>query len=520
MRPLRFATMAAAALTASATALVVSAGPAAAHTHPTPVELIAPAVVRVETYAEVNISLIEHGLRGAHIGLLQQTYTPMLAVGSGFAVDPSGGVVTSPKVINVDLRRAEIFAVNQIFNKRYGARAPLPADPYATHRIVGGDPADRIAERLQQCYRPNTTGDSGGCVVFSQRRVRVLPFVTSQQEFGNLDATVQQTRQADVVVLKVGASSMPAARLATTVRGAPFAVLGFTTTPSDAQSLSKLEGHFIKDGSIELKRDEWYPALVAGLGKGIVGGPVVGERGEVIGFLVRQPGSSASSDLAMIDASKIRAALSEATIAPHSGPTDSAYERALHNYNNKLYKASLPDLQQTVKLYPGHALATVALAQATRKQGTAEDLTGRATATAAQPTSVDFWRTVLPLGIAGVALIALVVAIVLLLLRRRRRRAGGAAPAPEQPTASTVSTAPSAVPRPREASTPGEVPPAWTDAGTTRRQATVLKPSRPVVAGTYGTPSAAQETAAACAVCGSLAAEGQTFCAQCGQRLK
>ena len=160
MRPLRTAAIATTLIAAPAAVLAVTAGPALAHEHPTKVELISPAVVRVETYAEVSISLIEHGLRGAHIGLHQRTYTPMLAAGSGFAVDPTGGIVTSREVTDVDLRRAEIYAVNEIFRERYGAAARLPANSFTRHRISGGDPTERIAERLQQCYTPNRTDTS------------------------------------------------------------------------------------------------------------------------------------------------------------------------------------------------------------------------------------------------------------------------------------------------------------------------------------------------------------------------
>nr|AHE14627.1 hypothetical protein asmbl_2 [uncultured bacterium] len=424
MRLLRTVVIATALVAVPAASLAVAAGPAAAHEHPTQVELVSPAVVRVETYAEVSISLIEHGLRGEHIGLHQRTYTPLLAAGSGFAVNPTGGIVTSREVTDVDLKRAEVYAANQIFHEQYGGQAaPLPADPFTKHRIPGGSPANRIAERLQQCYTPNRTDSSGGCVIFTKRLVRVLPFVSSQKDFGNLEATVlapKAGQPGDVVVLKVGASSMPTVRLGTSVKGTAFTVLGFTTVPSNGQSLRTPIGHFVQDGSTEVKRDEWYPAIVAGMGSGIAGGPLVGgQTGEVLGFLMRRPGGSAS-ELTMVGPAAIKEALKAAQIEPRSGPTDAAYESALHNYKNKYYAASIPSLTQTLKLYPGHGLATEALAQANRKKGTAEDLTGRESQVAAPPANrVDWQRTVLPLAAAATALIVLALAIVL--LRRRRR---------------------------------------------------------------------------------------------------
>jgi hypothetical protein len=504
MRPLRTAVIATMLVAAPAVTVAVATGPAAAHKHPTPVELVAPAVVRVETYGEVSISLIEHNMKGAHIGLLQRRYTPQLAAGSGFAVDPTGGVVTSPEVTDVDLRRAEIYAANQIFHERYGdAAAPLPADPFTMHQIPGGAPSDQIAGRLQRCYRPNTTDSTGGCVVFSQRMVKVLPFVTSQKQYGDLQATVlapPEGQPGDVVVLKVGASSMPTARIADSVQGAPFAVLGFSTPPSDERSLRKLEGHFTGDNTPALLHDTFYNTIVNNMDVGFAGGPVVGERGEVVGFLVRRPGGS-PSDLSLVDPAAIRAALGTAKIAPHSGPTDSAYESALHNYKNKLYTAAIPSLAQTVKLYPGHALATEALTQATRKKGTAEDLTGRAPQAAPAPANdpMDFWRTVLLIAIAVIVLIALAVAIVL--LRRRRRRSTPKAAAGPPPVV---------MPGPRQSSSPAS------GAGRVHRQATVLR--RPVVASASGVTPAA-DRAADCPVCDTPAVAGQTFCGQCGQRL-
>ena len=504
MRSLRSAVISTTLVVVPVAVLAAVAGPAAAHTHPTNVELIAPAVVQVETYVEVNISLIEHNRKGAHIGLLQQRYSPKLASGSGFDVDPDGGVVTSREVIDVDLRRAEIYAVNQIFHERYGDVAPLPADPFAMQSINGGDPADQIPGRLQQCYRPNATDMTGGCVVFSRRVIKVLPFVTSQQQFGNLPATVvtpDEGQPGDVVVLKVGASSMPTARLATGVQSAPFTVLGFSTTPSNEQSLRKLEGHFIKDGSTELKRDPEYNGLVTGMGTGLAGGPVVGERGDVVGFLIRRPGA-APTDLTLVEPAAIRAALDTAKITAHSGPTDGAYESALHNYKNQLYAAAIPSLSQTLKLYPGHALATEALAQANRKRGTADDLTGRpAQATPGQGVDKpDFRRTVLPLVVAGAALILLAVAIVLLLRRRRSTTAVPADPAGGPP--------PVVVPAPRQPSS------ASPGLGAMRRQATVLRP-RTVGAGPSSPPPPATE----CPVCGAPVVAAQTFCGECGHRL-
>jgi zinc-ribbon domain len=308
---------------------------------------------------------------------------------------------------------------------------------------------------------------------------------------------------------------MSTVHLATSVQERPFSVLGFTTAlfkqPLGQQSLSKLDGHFAKAGSTKLDLGQSaddksvFPALVNGMNAGVAGGPVVGERGEVVGFLIRRPGGS-PSDLSLVDPATIWAALAAAKIIPHSGPTDSAYESAMHNYKNKLYSAAIPSLTQTLKLYPGHALATEALALANQKKGTAEDLTDRAPpGTEASATDqAGFPRTVVALALAAIALIVLAVAIVLW-LRRRRAAATPTSPAGGPP--------PVLVPTSRQSSSthPG--------IGTVRRQTTVLR-SRPVVTGASGAPTAGGRDAGSdCPVCGTPVPPTQTFCGQCGQRL-
>jgi hypothetical protein len=549
-------------------ALPVLTAPAAhAHTHPTPVELDSPAVVRVQTYAEVSISLIEHNKIGAHIGLLQRTYTPLLSSGSGFAVDPSGAVVTSHEAIDVDLRPAEVYAVNRIFNEHYGdARAPLPRDPSTRQTIRDSDPNDRLNMRLQRCYRPNTTDDSGGCVVFSRRVVKVLPFVLSQRQFGDLTAEVlvpKDGKAQDVAVLKVGGSSMPTVNLATSTEGvAAFSILGFTEVPRDGRSLRTTEGHFVRAAAAEVKRDEQYASLSSGIRAGMVGGPAVGERGQVVGFLRdRSAGTGAGADrpadLVLVGPETIRAALTTAGITPHRGPTDGAYENAMHNYKNKLYAASVPSLSQVLRLYPGHALAKQALDDANRKKGTAEDLGEQflPNASGSRAGRPDLVRTAGPVALGAAAVLALVLVILLLARRKQRLAPAGAGPAsapdgaaPGVDSTPPGGTVPPAVPAfqapshgdpvpPAPPVRPDQHPPSRYDE--VQRQETVVRsrmrfhptPASPVlppgpapgtaadrerdaVDGPGGTP----ELSTACTRCGTYVPLSEDYCPTCGRR--
>ena len=175
--------------------LTVGTSPAAAHTHPTPIERASPGVVFIEARAKVEVALIEHRQAGdsfgVHIGIIQSTWNPVLDTASGFVVDPTGAIVTTGAITRPDLDRARIFAVNQAFHQRYGDAAPLPKDPFSRTNVGGlGSSGDRNEERLQACYPPNVTNDAGGCVVRVTPDYVVYPYVTSQQRYGGLHAEV------------------------------------------------------------------------------------------------------------------------------------------------------------------------------------------------------------------------------------------------------------------------------------------------------------------------------------------
>jgi hypothetical protein len=449
------------------------ASPAEAHKHPTPVQLISPAVVRIMTYGRVSISLIEHnslGLTGKDIQLVQRSYTPLLATGSGFVVNPTGVIVTSPAVTAVNLQRAQNYAVNRIFAERYGDGAPMPADPFSrsTRPVNSGDV---VGQRLKRCYAPNTTDETGGCVVFVQSVITVQPFVSDQKAFGNLQAQVIYPtggKTANVTVLKVGASSMPSVTLGTSNSAVEAtSTLGFTATPSNEASLRAINAHFTAKGASTVKVDEFVPQIDRGLANGMTGGPVVSEKGQVIGFL-----TGSGSKLSLVGPDQVADALAAVNVTPGRGPTDILYENALHNYNNQLYTAAAPNLTQVLKLYPGHALATAKLAVANQRKGSALDKgsQGATDTSGFGPTnsqgssdSNNSPNILLWGGIAAVVVLLLLLGLVLLRGRKGRKEpeAPPAGPDPNLVPAGYVHPALGA-PYPGPAGMPTSAPPsAW-----------------------------------------------------------
>jgi hypothetical protein len=504
---------------AAAMALLGAAPPAAAHDHPTPVELSEPAVVRVETYVQSSISLIEHDRHGKHIGLYQRRYELQVNAGSGFAVDPSGVIVAAGGVIEADIRKAEIDAVNRIFHDRYGDRAPLPRVAGTRYRIHHDNPDDPLNGRLQRCYQPNTADTTGGCVIATAKVVRVYPYVASQEREGNLVASVlyPTSGRAQVSVLKVGANSMPTVNLATSTAGTQdFAVLGFTRIPreppSDKGPIVNQKGHLIGAGP-EIKKDEFRPKLSKAIIAGVWGGPVVGATGLVSGFL--QVRDNPAHDPYLIDVKEIRKALAAVKVQPHQGPTDTVFEAAMHNFKNKGYGAAIPSLKATLDLYPGHAVAARDLDIARRLQGTAEDQSGRGSEVKGISVRTGGW----PLRTAAVVAGLLTVLALLLVgtLRRgaprpaapgRRGGEGGDPAAAKDPPARRppARPAPRTTPRDQVAWPPPEA------------QATPTPGTAPVA--TTSRPTPAQEAIAFCTQCGGPLEPEHRFCGYCGHKAR
>ena len=125
----------------------------------------------------------------------------------------------------------------------------------------------------------------------------VYPYVTSQQRYGGLHAEVLGGT-SDVAILRVrGANSMPTVAVGTSTAGAEaLGVLGFTGIPGADNPLQEINQHLATKGGDQLKttgleagdvRDA--AKLAAGLQHGMAGGPVLAERGDVVGLLPSAP---------------------------------------------------------------------------------------------------------------------------------------------------------------------------------------------------------------------------------------
>jgi hypothetical protein len=429
--------------------LVPGAPQAGAHTHPTPVERSAPAVVYVEARAQVEVALVEHRQsdpNGIHIAILESTSNPVLAAASGFVVDPTGVVVTSGAITQTDMDRASIYAVNEAFRKHYGRAAPLTGDLFTRQR-VGAD-TDLLQQRLTACYPPHRTNDAGGCHVMVMPTYVVHPYVTSQGTYGNWDAELLPASTRDVALLRVrGGTSMPTVALGTSTAGVrAISVLGFTGIPRGGNPVPSIDAHLDKVGGSALKTaglnaQETAAAvrLASGLTAGMRGGPVLDEQGQVIGLLTPEAGSGPppAAPGRLVGIGAIRTVLSKEGVTPRRGPVDSSFDAAMHAFKNGGFAAAVPGFKAALAIFPGHAMAAANLAVAEKKvasgtPGAAAPAVGGKSATGTTGSRPSFPWTVVLLAVAAVLLLA---AAATLVLRQRHSTnvPGGPAPSPGTP---------------------------------------------------------------------------------------
>jgi hypothetical protein len=406
-------------------------------------------VVYVEAGARVEVSLVEHQRPAPHLTIVQSSWAPVLHSASGFVVEPTGAVVTSGEIRRptaTDLDRARIYAVNKAFQKRYGARASMSGDLFARQHIAPAP--DPLQQRLEACYPPNTTNDAGGCVVSVTPTFVVYPYVSDQVKYGQLAAELLPSSTPDVALVRVRAGSgLPTVPLGDSREGAQaLAALGFEGIPDKTHAEKQINAHLAEPGAAVLKTKDLDEKeakaavdLAAGLKAGMRGGPLVSERGVVIGFLVpdAQSGPPPAASGRLVDVSAIRKVLAAEKITPRQGPVDSFFEAASHNYKNKEYAAAIPNLEKTLELFPGHAIAAANLTNA--KAQVAAGTPGASPTAQGSPVTSSagtggFPWLLLVIVVAAVVLLALAA---LLFIRRRRGReptpAGGLPTPPRTP---------------------------------------------------------------------------------------
>jgi S1-C subfamily serine protease len=494
------------------------------------VVLVDPGVVFVETSVSVFVQLSYQDFSQiSGKSTISDTYRFDYSSGSGFAINPSGVIVTASHVVDPEPSKIRAYAANKLLRVELNKGE----DPFGRYTLIDGF----WNGLLQQCY------DQVTCTFRIKRTVQVY---TPVQIAGisapkPLSARVLASTgfgKTDVAVLQVDADNMPTVPLATTATdlksGQSITALGF---PGSAQDLpsgftepAKLFGRVSNvrsEGASKI-----VEANIANVPHGMSGGPGVDSNGRVVGLISYSrldPDDGSPTQIYLRTVDDIRAALRGAGgVQAARGEVDTLFGQAMSYFWDRHYSAALPLYQKVLNLYDGHPLAKKYLSQAQAKAGGSEDLP------LPTPKATGERSRVLMLGIAALLVLVVVAAVGTLLFRRRRPAsapetgalspsvdlsgygaAGGMRQAADDALPPLpVNTLPSGPGMPTSQDATRDAEP-WEEAGTAA-VATVTAPSEPVGESTgFSTP-----VIRFCRRCGNQLDVDDRFCSVCGHQVR
>lgn len=384
-------------------ALLVTAGPAAAQTEPALprerlVAEVAPAITYVQTRATGWVR--EKGT-GREIGTVRLTGTC-----SGVIVSNDGHVATADHCVD---------AADLTDSLRRRLAGDVAASPAATG-TAGQYEAFILA-------RYDLGGPTPGTPV--QRDVTVVRADASGPE-RRLDARVVDSvplERGDVALLDVDGENLPAAALAPAgdpTPGTPVTAVGY---PADRDRLmDPSRDPSWKDGtvsSVQTRDGVPFVEVSADMAPGMSGGPAVDARGRVIGLNSMGIGDSGAFNF-LAPTATLRSMLERNGVRNAPGPVDLRYRAGLDALAAGENADAMAAFADVTRLRPDHTRAAAALTAAQQAYATDGDASERRT------------RTLLLVG-GGVGLLVLLgggaLATVLLVRRSRRRAVPADAPA-------------------------------------------------------------------------------------------
>src|SRR5919109_943996 len=318
--------------------------------------LVQPSVVLLSQSASVRVKLPFLGLQGRYaLGIL--------AVGSGFVVEPGGTIVTASHVVDPDAATVRRLAVNKFFiDFNLANRLVDPVGAY--RRCLRRVTCDFAISSSVKVYQPIDVAGERTLKTYKARVVARTGFQTT-----------------DIAVVSVNGQNMPTAPLAQSAKGlqagARIAALGF---PGSAQSLDTgLTQPTFVDGTLSALRSQGTGQQLeinVNTEPGMSGGPVVNQSGQVVGVVsyhtVRSTGETGRRLARSVD--DVRDALGESGRKAVRGPADTDFREGMDLYWERHYKDAIPEFQSVLNLSEGQPLAAEYRRTATERDARGESI--------------------------------------------------------------------------------------------------------------------------------------------------
>jgi serine protease Do len=185
-------------------------------------------------------------------------------------------------------------------------------------------------------------------------------FTFEIQAFGN---PVSESSSADVAVIKIDAKNTPSLRLGDSdkvkdqdhisVIGFPGAANSPLLTEASEYEPSMTDGKISATGK---SGKDGFPILQidAAATHGNSGGPVVNDRGEIIGLLTFGGNGQVAGFTFVVPTSTAMKFVNEAKVNNQEGEVDAAYQQGLDYYFAKHYSAAIEKFKAVKQLFPQH----------------------------------------------------------------------------------------------------------------------------------------------------------------------
>lgn len=426
------------------------AAPAASGTNQHGVNLVSPAVVRVISDVSGQVICKRCASDGSTITFPLSGGSYNLAFsGTGVFISPDGYILTADHVVDydnnqdivVDFFNAAVNEVAQTYGYTQSQAQQLLLQLYDNGQISIPTQVTSQKAFLSTAY----TGQlQNSAQVTSYDVTRII----ANSPWGKQDTAVVKVEASDVPYVKLAPQTTVSVQDNITAIAFPgdadtgdFTAL-FKPTDSDVNSINSLLGSSVNNGQITAEKtwsDGTQVYETSGIGSfGSSGGPVVNEKGELVGFIDAISATSGSRVVYMVPSDVARSYLRQAGVENAAGGTFmTEWTKAISEYDATgpcHFTNAAKDLRKVKNDYP----------QFGGVQSFLKDATARATPAecpASTPLGLSSGPALLIGIIAGLILLAIVVFLVLMLIRRGRRQPQPVAVAPGLPPAYGTSTA-------------------------------------------------------------------------------
>lgn len=366
-----------------------------------------------------------------------------IALGSGFFIDPNGYIVTNAHVVSTfhDINSKGEEAGQELLFYQYIQQVARDYNVDPNQLTRDNVTFVRNYSRLTDMKIFHHVIIPDGSVYEFEEKQYGAP--TGQGK----DVAVIKIEVKNAPVLLLGDSSKVNLQDHVTVLGYPGAADTFNSGVLDSKSALEAS---ITDGKVSASKKSSSGAPIlqvsAPATHGNSGGPVMTDKGEVIGLLTfggdRVNNQEVSGFVFVVPSSTVQEFVKAAGVTNALGPADAAYREGLELYWQQYYSKAIPKFEEVKRLFPEHsevARLIQSSQQAIAEGKEASSLPGT-------------WTLIITAAVVLFLIIALIViiAIIVFLMRRRGRKkaaaatAGAVSPSPQRHTPRAPAPTPAA----------------------------------------------------------------------------